>query len=224
MTKRVMVILVSAAWVMSVYAGSTGLETDMFEPAWRGQPNTTLQAWSFGTADTLAYSDVDMNPYGTSAAEVIKPDHGGTKWLSQNRGYEGVWHITGRDFMRLHVPNAVDAGANTSREVWLQINWSANSRGHAPRLIVQADNDPAAKTYEIEAVMSDDLSVVNNKQGCPGRGYYQSLYKITLEPSPMQEWLYIKPAGNREAVFIDEIVLDTRDVVPEPTSLALRTA
>jgi hypothetical protein len=219
MEKRMIAVLIFAAGVAcTVYAGSTGLDTDLFQPAWRGQPNTTLQAWSFSTDDTLAYSDVDLNPYGISAAEVIKPDQSGTKWMSENRGYDGVWHITGRDFMRLHVPNAADAESNVSREVWLQITWSANSDNHDPRLIVQTDNDPAADVCEVEATMMDDLSVVNDKDG---KGYYQSLYKITLAPNLMREWIYIKPAGNRETVFIDEIVLDTRDVVPEPTSIAL---
>jgi len=222
MEKRLIAVLMLTAGIsFMAHAGSTGLDTDMFQPAWRGQANTTLQAWTFSTDDTLAYSDVDLNPYGTSAAEVIKPDQHGTYWLSENRGYDGVWRITGRDFMRLHVPNTADIGPDTSREVWLQINWSAKSSTRAPRLIVQTDNDPAAPTYEIEAIMGDDLTVMNDAQGCPRRGYYQSLYKITLQPNPMQEWLYIKPAGNREAVFIDEIVLDTRDVVPEPTSIAL---
>ena len=101
--KRMLVGCFTLLSACNAFATITGLPTDILEPSWRGQPNTTLQAWSFDTGDNPAFLDPSlvMNQYGTPSAEVFVPDTGFPKhtyWMADDNGYDGVWRIYGDDY------------------------------------------------------------------------------------------------------------------------------
>ncbi len=191
----------------NAFATLTGLDTDVLEPAWRGQPNTTLQAWSFDTDANPAFLDpsLDMNPYGTPVAEVFTPDTGfpmQTYWMSSDGGHDGVWRIYGDDYLLLHIPNTENTGPETSKEIWLQITYSAGSIERKPQLQVM----PSAVSIEhVQETVIDAL-------------YYHDIFKITLVPNPSEEWIAIMPRDC--TLYIDEVVVDTI-CIPEPATMSL---
>lgn len=206
--KRVWLILAACAIAVAAVA-STGLETDVFPPAWRGDPNTTLQAWSFDENSNPAQieSGYAFNPYGTPQARIstnencVTPGPLQTYWMATEGGRDGVWRIYGSDYLELYLPNA--STPNPFKEIWIQLTWSAGS----------IDRQPLFQTnpnYEvIELIQADPVA---------DSEYYRSVYKIVLEPNPVEEWIWIQPRDC--TLYIDEIVVDTR-CIPEPSSAAL---
>jgi len=204
--RKLVVLCVVLSLSCSAFATLTGLATDLLEPSWRGMPNTTLQAWSFDDGGVNpAYLDpsLDMNPYGTPVAEVFTPDTGfpmQTYWQSNNSGHDGVWRLYGNDYMLLDIPNTENTAPNTSKEIWLQITYSAVSIFNKPQLQIM----PGDVTVEhVQETVIDDL-------------FYHDVFKITLVPNPTEEWIAILPRDC--TLYIDEIVVDTI-CIPEPATL-----
>jgi len=203
--RKLVVLCVVLSLSCSAFAALTGLTTDVMEPAWRGMAGTTLQGWSFDTGDNPALLDpsLDMNPYGTPSAEVFTPDTGfprQTYWMDSDGGHDGVWRLYGDDYLMLHIPNTDNTGPNTSKEIWLQITYSAGSIERKPQLQTLPNY---ASLEHIQGTVVDDL-------------YYHDIFKITLEPNPTEEWIAIMPRDC--TLYIDEIVVDTV-CVPEPATL-----
>jgi hypothetical protein len=189
----------------------TGLATDKVEPAWRGQANTTLQAWSFSTGDNpavLAVETVNENPFGTPSAEVFVPDAPTsfplqTYWMSSNgNGHKGVWRIYSDDYLMLHIPNTQITNPDSYKEIWLQITYSAGSIDRKP----QIQTLPAYASLEvIQSTTIDSL-------------YYHDIFRITLKPNPTEEWIAILPRDC--TIYIDELVVDTV-CIPEPATMLI---
>lgn len=201
--RKLVVLFVVLSLSCSAFATLTGLATDLLEPSWRGMPGTTLQAWSFDTGANPADLSLNMNPYGTPVAEVFTPDTTfpmNTYWQSSNSGHDGVWRIYGSDYLLLYIPNTENIAPNTSKEIWLQITYSAGSILRKPELQAM----PGDVTIEhVQETVIDEL-------------YYHDVFKITLVPNPMEEWIAIMPRDC--TLYIDEIVVDTI-CVPEPATL-----
>ena len=207
--KKLLVLCVFSLICSNAFATLTGLDTDVLEPTWRGQADTTLQAWSFDTDDNPAYLDpsLDMNPYGTPVAEVFTPDTGpfpDTYWMAEDNSHDGVWTLYGSDMLLLYLPNTDNTGPETSKEIWLQITYSAGSIERKPKL----QTDPAYQVGNLEEIQS---TVVDEL-------YYHDVFKITLVPNPIEEWIAIKPRDC--TLYIDEIVVDTI-CIPEPATMCL---
>lgn len=206
--KRVWLIV--AACTMAVAAvASTGLETDVLPPEWRGDPNTTLQAWSFDESSNpaLIEPEYELNPYGAPSARIttnencVTPGPLQTFWMETEGGRDGVWRIYGSDYLELYLPNAETT--NPFKEIWIQLTWSAGSIDRQP--IFQTSPGYGA----IELIQAETVS---------DSEYYRSVYKIVLEPNPVEEWIWIQPRDC--TLYIDEIVVDTQ-CIPEPSSAAL---
>ena len=198
------VVLLGVFIAGSAFASLTDLSTDVLEPEWRGDDRTTLQAWSFDTPDNPAVLTIDENPYpGTPSAEVFVPDTGfpkNTYHMAEDNGHTGVWRIYGEDYMLLYLPNFPEP--NPSKEIWLQITYSAGSLERKPEL----QTDPAYASMEVvQSTVVDAL-------------YYHEVIRITLEPNPPEEWIAILPRDC--TLYIDEIVVDTI-CVPEPATMVL---
>jgi hypothetical protein len=180
-----------------------GISTDRLAPSWRGQSNTTLQAWTFNTSSTPAALTVDQNPYGTPTANVFLPDTSNPKrtyWIASDNGHTGVWRIYGWNYLELNLPNF--NSPNPSKEIWLQITYSADSINQQPTILTTPDY------ASIETVQSTIIDTL----------YRHDVFKIVLNSNPSSEYIYIQPRG--QVLYIDEIVVDTRSV-PEPATLAL---
>jgi hypothetical protein len=203
--KKLWLVLMACLLAGMAYAQ---LETDVLPPEWRGDPNTTVQAWSFDESanPALIEAGYSFNPHGTPVATVSTNENVGglplqTYWMETEGGRDGVWRIYGSDYLSLHIPNTeLD---NPFKEIWLQLTWSAANIDRAPLF----QTDPAYSTIElIQAAAVADSE------------YYRSVYKIVLEPNPVEEWIWVQPRDC--TLYIDEIVVDTR-CIPEPSSVAL---
>jgi hypothetical protein len=203
MRKAIFVGMLLLAGVAS--AALTGLATDRVEPEWRGQANTTLQAWSFSTGDNPGLVTLDENPYGTPSAEVFVPDAGFPKltyWKASDNGYTGVWRIYNDDYLKLYLPNTQITDPSSYKEIWLQITYSAGSIARKPE--IQTLPDYASKE-EVQSTNIDNL-------------YYHDVFRIILRPNPTEEWITIMPYDC--VVYIDEIVVDTI-CIPEPATMLI---
>jgi hypothetical protein len=183
----------------------TGLATDRVEPEWRGQANTTLQAWSFDTPDNPGLVTLDGNPYGTPSAEVFVPDTDyprQTYWMPSDSDHTGVWRIYGDNYLMLYLPNTQVTGADSYKEIWLQITYSAGS----------IDRKPQIQTLPEYAALDVVQSTV------VGNLYYHDIFRIILKPNPTEEWIAILPRDC--TLYVDEIVVDTI-CIPEPATMLI---
>ncbi|MBM4102626.1 MAG: PEP-CTERM sorting domain-containing protein [Planctomycetes bacterium] len=203
---KTFLFLGSLLFVGIANATLSGLAADRVEPGWRGQPNTTLQAWNFDTADNPGLVTLDLNPYGKPAAEVFVPDTGFPKetyWMAANgNGHTGVWRIYGSDYLLLYIPNNPRTSPDSYKDIWLQIIYSSESIDRKP----QIQTLPQYASLEvIQSTVIDGL-------------YYHDVFHIRLEPQPPEEWIAILPRDC--TLYIDGIVVDTI-CVPEPTTIGL---
>jgi hypothetical protein len=195
--------------LMLAGVASATLATDRMPPEWRGQANTTLQAWSFSTGDNpavLAVETVNENPFGTPSAEVFVPDTGFpqfTYWMPSNgNAHQGVWRIHGNDYLLLHLPNTQITDPSSYKEIWLQITYSAGSIDRKPQI-------QTLPTYaSMEVIRSTTIDNL----------YYHDVFRIILRPNPTEEWIAIQPRDC--TVYIDEVVVDTI-CIPEPATMLL---
>jgi len=204
------------------HADLPGFSGDLTPPDWYGDENTTLQAWAFGTDANPASPDIDENAYGSPIAQIIRPDCR-TRWMPEDHGHEGVWRLGGGGAMSLFVPNTDNTGPDTSKDIWVQILWSSFSIGYEPFLWVQTADNPPTYAHEIQTTLFDGPDAgaeVSELQCHRPRNYYHTSYKISLEPNPVEEWIFIKSSDCSSPVYIDEIIVDTR-CIPEPATTAL---
>ncbi|MFH1614450.1 MAG: hypothetical protein ABIG61_05125 [Planctomycetota bacterium] len=169
---------------------------DLNPPLWRGQALTTMQSWEFGTNQNPSAPDIDNNPFGTASASVVY-DSPFTPWLDNDCNHQGVWFV--EDRIDLFVPNS--SVPNPIKYMWLQLTFYSDSA-----------NDP--QIFSIPG-----LSMVEKIQKIQLDDYYwHGTYRITIEPNPSEETLYIMPRDC--TILIDEIVLDTL-CIPEPAMAGL---
>lgn len=202
------------------HADLPGFSGDLKWPDWYKQENTTLQAWNFDSCKSVVAPNIDENPYGDPFANIIRPNNK-TRWMEDYSGREGVWRLGKGGVMALFVPNTSNTAIDSYKEIWVQILWSASSIDYAPSLWVQtADADPAY-AHEIQTMPFGKHDNCTEGNGTTGSdNFYHSLYKIDLQPNPMEEWIFIKSGHRRHPVYIDEIIVDTR-CIPEPATTAL---
>ncbi len=187
----------------------TGFGDDLFPPPWdRLDPAATMQAWSFSTAADPAAPDIWNNPFGTPSADITVSSMGSGWWDSEPLVYGskyGWWDI-GEGEIELYIPNSpyVDPGSYKLIQVqvtyWLDIN-------QAPIISVSpyAEQQGATETAEIE-------------KGPVGGAWYLDRSIWRLSPNPENETIFLTgPTGTGS--MIDQIVVDTICIVPEPSSV-----
>ena len=187
--------LISSMLVVGI-AVTSGFADDLVAPPWRGQPNTTYQAWEFGTSENPVAPDLSMNPNGTASADILGMIPG-TYWKSEDRGHFGVWRIG--EAIQLEIPNFPPP--NPWKEIWIQITYDGGE-SVLPEILVLPE---ASSITLIETI---DL----------GDSYSHETYSIILEPNPPMEIIYVMPRFCE--IYIDEIVVETI-CVPEPATLSL---
>ena len=180
-------------------------------PSWRGDDNTTYQAWGFDNDNNPADLDIDLNPYGDPTAEVIgvDPPYGppdfvapNTYWKDTDNGHQGLWRIYGDSSLRLYLPN--NPVTNDYKEIWLQLTYYASGEtGAMPEFFVFPEN---AALNLISKIQVDE------------HYYYHAIWQIIIEPNPDEEWVTLQPRDC--TLYIDEVVVDTI-CIPEPATLCL---
>jgi hypothetical protein len=185
---------------------ATALGDDLVPAPWRTNPpglgTTTYQVWEFNTDANPSLADIAMNRFGTPTATV---ENTGLRtfwkeWDPYENDHQGVWRLYSDGDIRLDIPN--NPYPDQLKEIWLQITFSAGG-AHDPELVVVPP-----MTGNVELVEQTQLDEY----------YYHGVYKITIEPNPPFEQIFIMPRDC--TVYIDEIVVDTI-CIPEPASMAL---
>ena len=190
--KRLLIAAVAAAFVLSL-AGSL-LADDFAPPAWRGSDGSTSQAWEFlSDAAQDVVPDVYSNPYGEPSADIVPAP--ATGWLDWYAGRDGVWPLSGS--IEATIQNLDEE--NPYKDIYIQLTWAQTACPSTP--------------FVWEVRFDKDATLVSQVQ-VPGTEWYHSIYTIRLEPNP--DWEIVKIQGD---IYVDEVVIDTRCVVPEPTGL-----
>jgi hypothetical protein len=176
----------------------------------RGGENTTLQTWTFSTDANPAAPDVDRNPYGQARIDVVGGFAAGNRWLSQDVDHQGVWVVgrqNGNSAMVVTIPNRPQP--NLSKDIWLQITYSAQS-GAAPGIVVSYQD--ASGAMQVQAI---------NAIGAPVQldpYYWQAVYSATLPWNPPVEVISITPRDCQ--VYVDCLTIETQ-CIPEPMTMGL---
>ena len=182
-------------------------------PSWRGNDNTTSQAWEFADSSPLVMPEMGApwnNPYDSGALAIIMhnggpvaPDNTNTFWMDEHPQYGwdpvhyGVWRIYATDCLRLEIPN--DPTERERKEVYIQLTYSAS-------------NHPIFST-------TPGFSNIELISDVPLDSNYDILtLLITIEPNPDFEVIELRP--NDCTMYIDQIIVDTI-CIPEPITVAL---
>ena len=176
-------------------------------PDWRGDDNTTFQAWTFDNNNSPADLDpASNNPYGTPTATIQDPfdmidwlptyDAGGSAVA------EGIWKLYAGKLL-LDIPNTDNTAPDSSKEVWLQITYY----------------DPAGAGGDLPVVVEPIYdSLTRLVRETLGTNFYRDTYEIIIRPNPLEETIKISPIQCQ--LYVDAITVDTW-CVPEPSALAL---
>ena len=205
-------ILALAVLLLGISTASATIIHDT-APSWRGNPNTTYQAWGFDNDNSPADLDINVNPYGAPMATItgIDPPLGppnfippNTYWKDYDNGHQGVWHVHNEpgDSIQIYIPN--NPVPNPEKIIWLQMTYYASGEtGAEPEYFTFPDN------------VSVDLV---SKTLLDAHYYYHSIWEITIQPNPVEEWIIVQPRDC--TLYCDEIVVDTI-CIPEPLSIVL---
>jgi hypothetical protein len=176
---------------------------DVNPPPWsRTDAGTTLQWWEFST---------DANPtdpepgYNNTAGVPQVSLTGGfienTVWWDIYQGHEGVWCF--EEEMIASIPNFEQL--NPVKEIWLQLTYWSDG---IPNILALPEGQ------------SSELVVMTLENNTPlGDDWYQATWSALLEPNPLFEELWIRPAHC--TLYVDELVVDTICTVPEPATICL---
>lgn len=206
----ILVVAVLAAAFTSVVSATIINDT---APTWRGQPNTTYQAWGFDTAAaTPAVLEAGCdNDYGTPSLTINGVSTGFppvTYWKNTDNGHQGVWRMYGDSYAQIFLPNV--PVINDQKIVQLQITYYASGyTGADPELFVFSS--PAYTNLVVNQISKVQLDE---------HYYYHAIWEIVIEPNPYEETLYILPRDC--TIYIDEIIVDTI-CIPEPATIAVLT-
>lgn len=189
-------------------------------PSWRGDQNTTYQAWGFDTsANPASVEPGSYNPYGATNFWVDDVDttfpYSGTYWKGLDGGvndgqpgatyHSGVWRLD-NSFVEIYIPN--NPTQNEQKIIQLQMTYYASgTTGANPEMDIFTD-----PMYNFKSITQTSKTLLDVE------GYYHAIWEIIIEPNPNNETLYIWPRDC--TLYIDEIVIDTI-CIPEPITVAI---
>jgi len=176
------------------------------EPSWRGDANTTYQAWSFDNNNSPADLELDwVNPNGTP--ELSIDPLGGTTWVPSYHEEFGIWNLYGESTMMvMEIPNTGNTAPDSFKEVWIQVTYYDLLAFLDPGYVLPFIVDPVFTSVDLQ-----QRTILES-------GYYHDTYSIIIEPNPTHEQIKIKPVAC--SLYVDEVVIDTI-CIPEPSSVVL---
>lgn len=204
------VVTFLAVLVFALLLNSAGAD-DYNPPPWdRQDPGATWQIWEFSTEypAAISYPPIPADTYNNTAGEPTVSLTGGwaenTLWqpeYPQGSGHLGIW---GFEYdMIASIPNFEQL--NPLKEVWVQMTFLAD---FAPNLWLLPEGDiPSGEMMDLV-----DQTPIDN-------GYTRATWHGIIEPNPLFEEIWIRPAEC--TVYVDELVIDTICTVPEPATLCL---
>ncbi|OHB75808.1 MAG: hypothetical protein A2W31_04320 [Planctomycetes bacterium RBG_16_64_10] len=196
------VVLVVVLLGLTASLSQTAWADDLNPPPWRGQPGTTFEEWVFSTPNPETPPDMVYNPYGVPIAEVSPGP--GQDWMDLWGGHQGIWPLSGT--IELDIPNLPEP--NPLKDIWVQLTWAKQLENSTPDI------------WELDSGVHGSLvsEVVLGPTGHPAPNdlWFHSTYQIRLYPNPSSETVKIDGT-----LLVDQVVIDTRCTVPEPSSLSI---
>lgn len=195
---------VTLALLLVVSGYTAAVADDIYPPAWRGQPGSTMQEWLFSNSIPDPIADINNNPYGNPIAH---PRPGtGQEWVDEWGGRQGIWPLSGT--ILFDIPNT--PVPNPYKEIWVQITWAKQVTSSTPGVVAFLPGGP-----DIASTLVREIPLAPTGALSPSDMWYHSTYKIRIEPNPAFEHVYITGT-----LLVDQVVIDTI-CVPEPATLAM---
>lgn len=191
--------------VMSATVSATIVNDSV--PSWRGEENTTFQAWGFDDASNPASVELSsVNIYGAPTLNIINV-FGLTDWMpdyttSQGTAY-GVWKLYAGQ-MEITIPNTDNTEPDTWKEILIQITYY-DPGGVGGNIPLVFNPLPSAT---VERTGRDELD----------NGFFHDTYRIIIMPNPTSEDITISPIQCQ--LYVDEVIIDTA-CLPEPMTIAM---
>jgi hypothetical protein len=177
---------------------------------WSG-PGATFQEWSFANRNSpmspIPSDDSGAgNQYGTPNCYL------GSRAVYGTNG--GTWTLN-TDEMDIYVPNNPNNNPQTRKDMQIEIEWMPG--GGQPSLPGWPKR-PLLSVYPEfgdGSVVIPDISILSQIQ-IPGAALsYKTIFEVTIEPNPTDEWVVLK--GD---IVVDHIAISTI-CTPEPATLGL---
>ncbi|MCK4660574.1 MAG: PEP-CTERM sorting domain-containing protein [Phycisphaerae bacterium] len=201
--------LILATLVVSLASPTAASADDLIPPAWRGEPGSTYQAWTFDTEPTsgILYPEVDDNEFGSPAIlDSYWPDD--SDWLALHDGRPGVWNPYWEFYVEL--PN--DDAALPLKDIYIQITWNeydeegANVGRPAPSVYWPSGEYTNSVELDVEYPLESN--------------WMYSRWHVRIWPNPDSESIEVISDNGWNELVIDQIVVDTI-CIPEPATLVL---
>ncbi len=182
------------------------LDYDLNPADFRGNSNTTFQAWDFlvSKQDPSFPEAGWVNPNGEPFVDLVGDFSTNTVWLAEDYGHKGIWIVDRMNASNMFIEIRNFPDKNLYKEIWLQLVYS--SQNDAPPVLSVSADDGAY--LPIENLMTQKLDSM----------YTYGLYKIILIPNPQFEKIQIRPQDCQ--IYIDGIIVDTQ-CIPEPMTMVL---
>lgn len=210
-----------AATATAMVAISLSQADDLSPPAWRGDPGSTFQEWTFDqdpgidpNTDSPPFIESPnptvVNPFGSPTASIDWDPPFGTGWYDSlpavYGGKQGWWDIaTGS--ITLEIPNRPSNPPGSEKLIQIQVTyWDDINKAPLISISPFATQIGATTTTLVET-------------GPVGGAWYSALSTWRLQPNPQEETITLTgPAGIGSQ--IDQVVVDTICIIPETSSLA----
>jgi hypothetical protein len=193
-----------AAVALAVLSMAVVADAGYTGPSWRGDPNTTVQQWSFGDSGTSPSPDTGFppNPYGTPQTWIVN----NAVYSGSIDSHSGVWQL-GTGEIDIFIPN--NPAAQFQKDIWVELVWKGIDSTFRPEQTMLGFYPDGS--YTQLNTTREDTSV--------GSGWTSSVFKISVWPNPPSEWITI--GGD---IYVDQVVIDTRCIpepIPEPATFGL---
>ncbi len=176
------------------------LAHDLTPPPWRGESGSTFQHWQFNAPGGGLPDSGVHNPYGPPS---FNPNPNATWDATDPSGQlNGVYFILFDWDLSFSIPNHGAAGRQ--KELWLQFTY-ITSDGIGPASSVF----PATGSATLQSISAIDL----------GGGVYHELHIYSLSECPQWETVSLRPGSVGSPSWVDQVVIDTRCVIPTPGTL-----
>jgi hypothetical protein len=206
-TRHSLLILWALTVALVVGAGSTSRADDLNRPTWWNfsDPNNSYQLWEFSTESQSPLPDGGWNTQGYLAAQVLPNPSLEVPWQDSYANAQGVWNLVAPGVVRVPVNDAIPT--NQQKVLWIQMTWLPIGDVATPQVGATVSGSgytigPATEVLSLRQTLRT--------------GWNYSVYQMTITPSPAAETLLI--GGN---IFLDELVVDTHNTVPEPATAGL---
>ena len=179
---------------------------DLFPPAWRGLPGSTVQEWDFSIESTVGtpYEYLPDGIYDNLFGLSVLRYYPGTsqEWQAELNGRFGVLPLSGAVYM--DIPNLPQL--NPKKDIRVQLTWQTTVPEGEPAISIP-EFEPGSEPFDW--LLYDEVTMP--LEG----GWNHTTYDISIWPNPWFESIRIGGA-----IDVDQIVVDTI-CIPEPASLAL---